>query len=303
MSIPRILLLGRSGQLGWALQRALSIHGEIIAPAETACDLGNPDQLRSTVREVGPAVVINAAAYTAVDRAESEPALAHQINAVAPAILAEEADRAGALMVHYSTDYVFDGEKPGAYREMDGANPLNVYGATKLEGERGVLRVAAAHLIFRTSWVYGLVGNNFPKTILALAGQRDRLRVVADQFGVPTSVDLLADVTSLCVAQWLSDRRGMLPKCGLYHLAPMGETTWHALTCELLAMARSCGIPLRVVPDAIEPIGTADYPTAARRPRNSRLDTDKLARAFGVRMPPWQWHLRRLVQELGVLQT
>lgn len=303
MGIPRILLLGKSGQLGWALQRTLSIHGEIVAPAKTACDLTSSEQLRSTVRDARPAVVINAAAYTSVDRAESEPDLVRRINAVAPEILAEEADRAGALMVHYSTDYVFDGEKPSAYREEDGVNPLNLYGATKLDGELGVVRVAGAHLIFRTSWVYGLVGNNFPKTILSLARKRDRLRVVADQFGAPTSVDLLADVTSLCVWLWLSDRSRMLPRCGLYHLAPMGETTWHGLTCELLAMARSSAIPLSVAHDAIDPISAADYPTAARRPVNSRLNTDKLARAFGVRMPPWQWHLQRLVQEIGALQT
>ena len=298
----RLLLLGKSGQLGWALQRSLALHGRIVVPDTATCDLAKPEDIRAIVREVKPDVVVNAAAYTAVDRAETERELAHRVNAVAPAIVAEEADRSDALMIHYSTDYVFDGEKAGAYVETDSTNPLNVYGETKLEGERGVQRSGAAALIFRTSWVYGLIGKNFPKTILTLAKERPKIRVVADQFGAPTSVDLLADVTSLCVSQWFADRDAMRSRCGLYHLAPSGETSWYGLATELLSKAQSCGITLAATPDQVEAIAAAEYPTAARRPKNSRLDTGKLARAFGLQLPPWPWHIHRLVQELGVLQ-
>ena len=299
MTAPRILLLGKSGQLGWALQRALAIHGEVVGCDRETCDFVDLDRIRKTVREVRPAVIANAAAYTAVDRAEAEPELTHQVNAIAPGLLAEEAKNVGALLVHYSTDYVFDGEKHGVHLETDSPNPLGVYGHSKLAGEEAIRSVNGAYLIFRTSWVYGLRGKNFPKTILKLAKERENLRVVADQFGAPTSVDLIADVTSHCLGRWLAEPSASAKYGGLYHLAASGETSWHGLACELVRAALAANLALRISPEGIEQIQTHQYPTAARRPANSRLGTTKLIETFDVHLPPWQLHIHRLVTEIA----
>lgn len=299
MTIPRILLLGKSGQLGWALQRALLIHGELIAFDRTMCDLACLDPLEAAVRSVRPDVIVNAAAYTAVDKAETEPDLVHRINAEAAGVLAEEAKKAGALLVHYSTDYVFDGEKTSSYVETDRPNPINVYGRSKLAGEQAIAARGGAFLTFRTSWVYGSHGKNFPKTILAAARKHDRLRVVADQFGAPTSVDLIADVTSHCISVWLRDRETVEQAAGVYHLVPSGSTSWHGLARELVGLAIAAGMPTRVATDRIDPIVSAEYPTPARRPANSRLSSRKLEATFGFVLPPWQRQIARLIDEFA----
>jgi dTDP-4-dehydrorhamnose reductase len=303
MTARRILLLGSSGQLGWALQRALAIRGEVFAFDRAACDLADLRQLRSVVRETRPDVVVNAAAYTAVDKAESEPDLAHRINAVAPEILAEETKSVGALLVHYSTDYVFDGEKAEHYVETDEPRPLGAYGKSKFAGEEAIHDKNGAHLIFRTSWVYGLYGKNFPKTILGIAKERDGLRVVADQIGAPTSVDLIADATAHCLGKWFAEPSIRESGSGLYHLTASGETSWHGLACELVRQARAGGLPVKLSPEMIEPIATHDYPTAARRPANSRLATRKIVDVFHLRLPPWQLHVQRLTSEIGNIRA
>jgi dTDP-4-dehydrorhamnose reductase len=299
MTVSRILLLGKTGQLGWALQHTLAAHGEVIACDSKACDLADLDSIRKAVRAARPTVIVNAAAYTAVDRAESEPELAHQVNAIAPGILAEEAKRVGALLVHYSTDYVFDGGKSGRYEETDMPRPLSVYGRSKLAGEEAVQSVGGAYMIFRAGWIYGLYGRNFPKTILALAEERESLRVVADQFGAPTSVDLIADVTSHCLDVWRLAPAPNWQYNGVYHLAAGGETSWYGLACELVRGARAANLPIRVSPERIEPLATHEYPTAARRPANSRLSTEKLVKTFNLSLPPWQVHIDRLIREIA----
>jgi len=299
MISARILLLGKSGQLGWALQRALAIHGDVVACDRNACDLTDPDRIRKVVGEARPTIIVNAAAYTAVDRAESEPELAQMVNGTAPGILAEEAKYVGALLVHYSTDYVFDGQKSGYYQEVDTPRPVSVYGRSKLAGEEAIQSLGSAYLIFRTSWAYGLHGKNFPKTILALAMERKSLRIVADQFGAPTSVDLIADVTSYCLNIWKVHPTAGKQYSGIYHLVPSGETSWHGLACELVQAARAAKLPLKVSPERIEPLATHDYPTAARRPANSRLCTEKLVNTFGLRLPAWQLHIHRLIADIS----
>jgi dTDP-4-dehydrorhamnose reductase len=303
MTAPRILLLGKNGQLGWALQRALAIHGAVIGCDRRGCDLSNPDRLRDVVRKASPAIIVNAAAYTAVDRAESEPEIAQQVNGIAPGILAEEAKNVGALLVHYSTDYIFDGKKDGFYQEADTPRPISVYGRSKLAGEAAVQSVGGDYLIFRSSWVYGLYGTNFPKTILALAKERESLRIVADQVGAPTSVELMADVTSHCLDMWHSDAAAGKRYGGTYHLAPSGETSWHGLACEIVRAAREAGLPVKVAPEQVEPITTKDYPTAARRPANSRLSTEKLTKVFNVSLPQWEFHVHRLITDIASVRT
>lgn len=303
MTEPRILILGKNGQLGWALQRALAIYGEVVAIDRAACDLAEPDCIRTVIRSFMPAVVVNAAAYTAVDRAESESERARQVNAIAPAILAEEINKIGSLLIHYSTDYVFNGNKEKPYVEEDEPDPLNVYGQSKLAGERAIQEQGGYYLIFRTSWVYGISGKNFPKTILALAKERDNLQVVADQIGAPTSVDLIADVTAYCLDRWLASPSILKGRSSIYHLTAAGETSWHGLACDLVRLARAAGLPIRLTPEAIQPISATVYPAAARRPRNSRLACEKLVGALGVRLPPWQFHIERLVSEIGSVRT
>ena len=299
----KILLFGMGGQVGWELQRSLAPLGEVVAldhdSADGLCgsfiDLAG---LSETVRRVAPEVIVNAAAYTAVDNAESEPELARTINALAPGVLADEAQKLGAWLVHYSTDYVFDGHGTAPWQETDTTGPLSVYGRTKLEGEQAVAR-CAKHLIFRTSWVYAARGGNFAKTMLRLAKERDHLKVIADQIGAPTGAELLADVTAHAVR--IAQNQTQL--AGLYHLVAGGETTWHGYAQFVIEHARRAGQPIRVAPEAIEAIPTTAYPTPAQRPLNSRLDTRKLQSTFGLTLPAWQTGVKRVLDEIFAEST
>ena len=290
----KILLLGKNGQVGWELQRALAPIGHVVALDRQGADLARPDALADTVRTLRPDVVVNAAGYTAVDKAESEPELAHAVNAAAPAALAKAAAAVGAWLVHYSTDYVFDGSGSAPRDESATTGPLSVYGRTKLEGEQAVAASGAKHLIFRTSWVYAARGGNFARTMLRLAADRDSLRVVADQIGAPTGAELIADVT----AHAIRAVQARAELAGLYHLAAAGETSWHGYARHVIAWAREHGQAIRVAPDAIQAIPTSDYPSPAARPLNSRLATGKLREAFGLQLPPWQAGVERMLGEL-----
>jgi dTDP-4-dehydrorhamnose reductase len=296
--MKRILLFGKGGQVGWELQRSLAPLGELIALDVSECDFTDARRLRQTVRETRPDVIVNAAAYTAVDRAESEPDLANAINGFAPGVLAEEAKAAGAWLVHYSTDYVYDGAKSLPFVEEDAVNPLSVYGASKLAGDQAIVRVGGRYLVFRTSWVFAARGGNFARTMLKLAAERDRLRVVADQFGAPTSAELIADVTALCLRQVLQAGADSTTASGVYHLVAAGETSWHGYARHVLAAASAAGVPLRCLPDSVEPIATSAYPLPARRPANSRLDTTKLRRTFDLCLPDWRFHADRMLAEI-----
>lgn len=293
----KILLTGKDGQVGFELQRALVSLGEVCAVDYAECDLANAASLRGLVRSFNPDLIVNPAAYTAVDKAESEPKLAHAVNAVAPGVLGEEAEKLGAWVVHYSTDYVFDGRKPGAYTEEDLTNPLSVYGRTKRDGEIALQRSGARHLIFRTSWVVGAHGNNFAKTILRLAGERDSLNVVADQWGAPTSAFLLADVTAQVVRQKQREEDAGFP-FGLYHLAAGGETTWCDYARFIVSQALQAGKPLKLSTDAIHAVPSSEYPTPAKRPPNSRLDTSKLRRTFGLELPHWKIGVAHILRQI-----
>jgi dTDP-4-dehydrorhamnose reductase len=298
----KILLLGKNGQVGWELQRSLAPLGELIALGADSADFEQTSSLRTAVREAAPDVIVNAAGYTAVDKAETEPKRARQINAYAVATLAEEANRLGAWLVHYSTDYVFDGVQSKPYTEADEARPLSVYGSTKLEGERAIRERHARHLIFRTSWVYGTSGNNFAKTILRLALEREQLNVVADQHGAPTSAEFLADVTALAIYRaYMTEAQ--CPYAGTYHVTAGGETTWHEYAREVLALATRRGVRLKMTPEDVTPIPTDHYPLPAARPKNSRLETLKFQRTFKLHPPPWRYHLTRFVQELTSVGT
>lgn len=278
----RILLTGRSGQVGWELERALAPLGELIALDRAQLDLSDADAIRNVMREVAPAVIVNAAAYTAVDRAESEPALASAVNARAPGVLAEEARRCGALLVHYSTDYVFDGEKKAPYVEEDPAHPLNVYGRTKLEGERAIEGSGCRYLILRTSWVYASRGQNFLRTVLRLARERSELRMVDDQIGAPTSAPAIARATAEMLRRAGHE--------GLFHMSASGEVSWHGFAEAIVAHEH---LPVRVVG-----ISSQDYPTAARRPRNSRLNNSKLRSSYGLALASWQDQLSEVAAQL-----
>jgi dTDP-4-dehydrorhamnose reductase len=294
----RLLLLGKGGQVGWELQRALAPLGELVAlgsgSTEFHADFSHPEQLAETVLKVRPDVIVNAAAHTAVDKAESEPELARKLNATAPGVLAQAAQQIGALMVHYSTDYVFDGSGSTPWLEDDATGPLSVYGQTKLEGEQLVAQHCARHLIFRTSWVYAARGGNFAKTMLRLAKERERLTVIDDQFGAPTGAELLADVTAHAIRDTLRDPA----KAGLYHLVAGGETTWHGYARFVLAQAQAAGVELKAGPQDVEPVPTSAFPTPAKRPGNSRLNTAKLQSTFGVTLPHWQAGVARMLREV-----
>jgi dTDP-4-dehydrorhamnose reductase len=284
----RILLTGINGQVGFELCRALAPLGEVIAFDRSHCDLSNPCSLRNAVQSVRPDIIVNPAAYTAVDKAESDETTARAVNAMAPGILGEEAAKLGALVIHYSTDYVFDGSKSEAYVETDATNPLSVYGRTKLEGEQALAASGARHLIFRTSWVFGAQGANFPKTILRLAREREELRIVADQVGAPTGAALISDVTAQVLGQYLrSEQKENFP-VGLFHLAASGSTSWHEYAQFIVRKALEAGAALKVVPGKIHPIPSTAYPVPASRPGNSRLDCSILERAFGMRLPRWE---------------
>ncbi len=294
----KILLLGKNGQVGWELQRALAPLGELVALDRQGAnglhaDLARPDALAATVRTLRPDVVVNAAAYTAVDKAESEAGLARTINATAPGALAQAAAEVGAWLVHYSTDYVFDGSGRAPRDESAATGALSVYGRTKLEGEQAIAASGAKHLVFRTSWVYAARGGNFARTMLRLAGEREQLRVIDDQVGAPTGAELIADVTAHAIRAAL--RRPAL--AGIYHLAAAGETSWHGYACHVIEWARAHGQPIKVAPGAVEAIPTTAYPTPARRPLNSRLATAKLTEAFELRLPPWQAGVERMLSE------
>lgn len=294
----KILLFGKNGQVGWELQRSLAPLGELIAldtdSTEMCGDFTDPDGLVQTIRAVAPDVIVNAAAYTAVDKAESEPELVRAVNALAPGVLAREAKLGNAWLIHYSTDYVFDGSGDRPWRETDAAAPLNVYGATKLEGEQFILQSGCKHLIFRTSWVYGARGGNFAKTMLKLAQERDTLKVIDDQIGAPTGADLLADVT----AHAIRSARQRPELSGLYHLVAAGETSWYGYAGFVLDHAQHAGVPLKVAPGAIKAVPSSAFSTPARRPLNSRLDTSKLQSAFDLSLPMWQTGVARMLAEV-----
>ncbi len=295
----KILLFGKGGQVGWELQRALAPLGELIAlDFDTAGDLSGdfsqPEAVAATVRRVAPDLIVNAAAHTAVDKAESEADLARLINASTPSRIAQEAKALGAHLIHYSTDYVFDGSGDAPRDETAATGPLSVYGRTKLEGEQLIAASGATHLILRTSWVYAARGGNFAKTMLKLAKERERLTVIADQFGAPTGAELLADV-SAHAARMLRARPEL---SGLYHCVAAGETSWYGYAAHVIERARAAGHAIKVAPDAILPIPTTDYPTPATRPLNSRLDTRRLREVFGLVLPPWQQGVDRMLAEI-----
>jgi dTDP-4-dehydrorhamnose reductase len=293
----KILLTGKNGQLGFELQRALAPLGEVIAVGTSDCNLADADALRALVRRVAPDVIVNPAAYTAVDKAESDEATARAVNAVAPAILGEEGAKLGALVLHYSTDYVFDGTKQGAYTENDAPAPQSVYGRTKLEGEQGLAAANPRHLILRTSWVVGAHGGNFAKTMLRLAGEREKLTVVADQFGAPTPAALLADLSAHLVREHARARGAGFPY-GTYHVASGGETSWHGYARFVIGEALAAGKQLMANADAVAPLATEQYPTPARRPLNSRLDTTRFRTTFDLRLPPWQEGVRHVLRQI-----
>ena len=293
----KILLFGKNGQLGWELQRSLAPLGELVALAsdsqELCGDLTDLAGIAQTVRAVAPAIIVNAAAHTAVDRAESEFEQARALNALAPGVLAQEAKRSGAWLIHYSTDYVFDGSGDTPWLETDPTGPLNIYGQTKLEGEVAIQTSGCQHLIFRTSWVYAARGGNFAQTMLRLARERDSLAIINDQIGAPTGADLLADVTAHAIRTAM--QRPELG--GLYHLAAAGQTSWYDYARFVIEFARQAGSEIKVAPEAIQPVPTSAFPTAARRPLNSRLNTQKLHTTFGLRLPPWQHGITRMLTE------
>lgn len=294
----KVLLFGKNGQVGWELQRSLQTLGDLVAldshSTDFSGDFSQPQAVAETVRQVRPDIIVNAAAHTAVDKAEDEPDLARDLNATAPGAIAREAREIGAWLVHYSTDYVFDGSGNAPWTEDSPTGPLSVYGHTKLEGEQAIRESGCRHLIFRTSWVYASRGGNFARTMLRLAAERERLSVVADQVGAPTGADLLADITAHAI-------RAALVKpalAGTYHAAPAGEVSWHGYARFVLDHARRAGKTVKPADDAIEAVPSSTYPTRARRPLNSRLDTTKLQQAFGLHLPSWQQGVERMLTEI-----
>jgi dTDP-4-dehydrorhamnose reductase len=300
MIAPRILLLGKEGQVGSALQLRLSSHGVVFAHSRATCDFANIDQVRNVIRDVQPNIIINAAAYTAVDKAEQDEEACFRINAVAPGVIAKEARLLGAWLMHYSTDYVFDGTKEGAYLEEDEPRPLNVYGRSKLAGDQAILAATEDCTILRVSWVYGLAGSNFAKTILRMAADRDELRIVDDQVGTPTSAEFIADVTIRILdcgfTDALSADANSSPR--VFNLAPSGCVSWHGYAVELIREAKRQGRFVRVADDDIIPITSEQYPQAAARPRNSLLDTRKIRQTFHLDLPDWRTSLKSFIAEL-----
>jgi dTDP-4-dehydrorhamnose reductase len=289
-SAHRILLTGANGQVGWELRRALACLGEVVALDSKAMNLADADAVRRKVREIAPAIIVNPAAYTAVDKAESEPELAHAVNAIAPGVLAEESSRLDALLVHFSTDYVFNGSGDTPWREDDVCGPLNVYGATKLAGERAIQASGCRHLIFRTSWVYGARGSNFLLTMRRLMRERPELKIVADQVGAPTWCRDLAEATALVLSQIVAPASGFdqAEPWGVYHMTNAGETSWHGFAEAIQALDE---FDETCAPAHLLPIPSSDYPTPARRPPNSRLNNDRLERTFGLRLQDWRMAL------------
>jgi dTDP-4-dehydrorhamnose reductase len=294
----RMLLTGKNGQVGFELQSALAPLGEVHAVDSSDCDLANPDALRDLIQRIKPQIIINPAAYTAVDKAEEEVALATAVNGDAPGVMGEEAAKLGACVIHFSTDYVFDGEKPRPYVESDATGPLGAYGQSKLAGERALQQATGRHLILRTSWVVGSHGNNFAKTILRLAAERDSLKIVSDQHGVPTSAALLAQTTATLVNR-IADQGDASFPFGLYHLCAAGETTWFDYARFVLDHAQRCGVrTLKATAKDVLAITSEQYPTRARRPHNSRLDTQKFRQTFGLALPTWQDSLTPILDQI-----
>lgn len=292
--MKKILVTGKNGQVGWELQRALASLGQIIALDSQGMDLSDVDAIRRKVHEVAPDIIVNPAAHTAVDKAESEPDLSMAINGTAAGVLAEEAKKLDALLIHYSTDYVFNGSKTSPYVETDTPDPQSVYGKTKLAGEQAIQAVGGKHLILRTSWVYGVHGGNFVKTILRLAKERGELRIVADQYGAPTWARLLAESTAQIIGKYSEE------KSGVYHLTPGGRTNWHQFAEEIVRLARQYDDALKDKPLTIHPIATHEYPLPAKRPANSSLSTEKIRKTFGLELPQWDADLAKCVRLLYV---
>ncbi len=291
----KILLLGKNGQVGCELQRSLAPLGELLAldrHSHSHCgDLANLEGLAETVRVFRPDVVVNAAAYTAVDKAESDAEMAHVVNALAPEVLARACAAIDATLIHYSTDYVFDGRGQAAWREVDATGPLNVYGRSKLAGEQGIAKQGAKHVIFRTSWVYGTEGGNFAKTMLRLAQEREKMTVINDQFGAPTGAALLADVTALAL-------QAPQPLSGIYHLAAAGETTWFDYAQYVLKQAKALKPSLKFLVKEVLPVATSEFPTPAKRPQNSRLNCSRLEQALQIKLPVWQTGVDQLLAKI-----
>lgn len=295
--MAKILVTGKNGQVGFELQRSLAVLGEIVAVDRDECNLSDTDAIRALIRKIKPDIIVNPAAHTAVDKAESEPELAEALNATAPAVLAEEAAKIGALLIHYSTDYVFDGRKEGCYSETDAPHPQSVYGKTKRAGEEAVIAANPRHIILRTSWVFGAHGVNFLKTILRLARERDALKIVADQFGAPTSASLLADITAQIIARYLRTKDQTTFPYGLYHLVAQGETSWQGYAQFVVDSMQRRGLEIKA--KTIAPIPTSGYPLPAPRPANSRLCTSKLRETFGFVLPTWQQEVERVITLLN----
>jgi dTDP-4-dehydrorhamnose reductase len=283
----KILLLGKNGQVGWELNRSLMTLGTVIALDRSQCDLSRPETIPDVVRTIKPDVIINTAAYTAVDKAEEEEALATTINGTSVGVIAEEARKLNALLIHYSTDYVFDGTKPEPYNEADVPNPVNAYGRSKLAGEQSIIQSGCDYLILRTTWVYAARGNNFLKTMLRLAQGRKELRVVADQYGAPTWARNISDVTAHVLAAAQKERRAGEFTSSIYHLSASGKTTWHGFSSAIIERARHLDIAGDIITQKVLPIATEDYPLPAPRPKNSQLDSSPLAVRFGLIMPEW----------------
>ncbi|HEY3300161.1 MAG TPA: dTDP-4-dehydrorhamnose reductase [Methylophilaceae bacterium] len=293
----KILLLGKGGQVGWELQRSLAVLGDLFAYDHPEVDFAQPEALRALVQKIQPDFIVNSAAYTAVDKAESDTETARLVNAESVKVLAEEAKKLNAWLIHYSTDYVFDGTKVGQYFEDDLTNPQSVYGKTKCEGEELLRQTHANHLIFRTSWVYAARGGNFAKTMLRLAKDKTELSVVADQIGAPTSAELLADVTALAI-QKIQQSQNASSLAGTYHVIASGETSWHEYAQYVFELAIARGAKLSLTPAQVKPIPTEAYPVPAPRPKNSRLNTQKVQQTFAVQLPDWRYHVTRLIDEL-----
>ncbi|TXI80644.1 MAG: dTDP-4-dehydrorhamnose reductase [Cupriavidus sp.] len=297
-SAPTLLVTGSNGQVGFELRRSLAPLGRVVALERSRCDLTQPEALRALVRELRPDVIVNPAAYTAVDKAETDVDTAFAVNGTVPGVLAEVARELGSLLVHYSTDYVFDGAGHKPYGETDAVNPQSVYGKSKLAGEQAIAVSGAAALVLRTCWVAGAHGGNFAKTMLRLARERDSLRVIADQFGAPTTAALIADVTAQIVARhWLQGERDKFP-AGVYHLAARGETSWHGYASHVISGAAARGVALKATAASIEPIPATAYPLPAPRPANSRLDTTKLQSTFDIHLPAWEEGIDFLLDQI-----
>lgn len=294
----RILLLGSNGQVGWELQRSLSPLGKVIACDRQKANLEDLSALSQTILDISPDIVVNAAAYTAVDQAELESDRAYLVNAKAVGVISETVKKLGVRLIHYSTDYVFDGNKVGSYVEEDFAQPLNVYGKSKLAGEHAIIDSGCDHIIFRISWVYGQHGKNFIKTILKLAQTKDCLNVVADQYGVPTSAELIADVTAHILKRILGQSDNQKMQDGIYHLVPSGKTNWHELAQYILNQAIKFGFKTALNPEKIMPITTEEFSARAPRQKNSMLSVEKITKNAGIMLPDWRFHVARTVAQL-----